>query len=173
MKLGIKCFIALVIVAMTSFCVSASDTITEFQTGPFTVSVDLGKSCNDLNISEPDQVETLSGDSYTSYSATACNAVISFLRYDTPPNWSDDFGTNSVKSALLKWGADKDTINVYDRTINDKSGAFGSGYIPKSEMICYKAGFYVSPKTLCWISIWDNETMMISALKTIKVTEDA
>jgi hypothetical protein len=173
LKLGIKCFIALAVALMASLSVSASDTTTKFKTGPFTVSVDLGMQCNDINISKPAPNELLSGDSYTSYSATGCNALIEFIRLDTLPNWSADFPTDSVRSELLKRGADKDTISLYDRTIDDKSGAVGSGYLPKSEKNLYIAGFYVSPKSVCWIHIYSNETKMISALKTIHVTEAA
>jgi hypothetical protein len=52
-------------------------------------------------------------------------------------------------------------------------GAVGSAYIPKSGKTFYTARYYASPKSLGYIYIIDNETMMISALKTIKVTEAA
>lgn len=83
------------------------------------------------------------------------------------------FGTSSATHNLLNFGADKDTINVYDRKINSPSGAVGSGYISKSDSTLFAAGFYVSPKSLCWIYLKDNQTEMISALKTIHVTEAA
>jgi hypothetical protein len=127
--------------------------------------------CNDINISKPDQVDTLLGVSYTSYMATACHVVIAFMRFDTPPNWSDNFEP-STRGDLIKLGVDKDTINVYDRTIDGKPGAVGSGYVPKSDGFLYAAGFHASPKSLCWIYVWDNETKMISVLKTIHVTEN-
>lgn len=174
MKLGIKCFIALVVALMASLCVSASDTTTKFKTGPFTGSVDLGMSCDDINISKPVQGEWLSGLSYTGYDVKMCGVYIEFYRYDNPTldlN-ANTFGT-SITSSLLSSGANKDTISLYDREINSKSGAVGSGYIPKYDYTKYMAGFYVSPKSYCYISIWDNETKMVSALKTINVTEAA
>ena len=158
---------------MASLCASATDTTTKFKTGPFTVSVDLGMPCNDINISKPVQDELLSGASYTQYLATTCGAFIQFMRYDTAPGWSEDFGTSDVRSTLLQMGADKDTIAVNERTISGKSGSVGSGYIPKNDKSFYTAGFYVSPKSVCWIYILGNETEMKSILKTIKVTEAA
>jgi len=175
MRVRLNSFIAMVVVILASFsiAVASSNTSNTFKTGPFTVSVNLGMPCNDINISKPDQVETLSGDSYTDYTINACQCIIYFLRYDTPQNWRDDFGTDVIQEVLIKAGADRDTINVYDRTIDGKSGAVGSGYIPKNDNQLYYAGFFVSPKSLGYIYIWDNQTEMISALKTIHVTENA
>jgi hypothetical protein len=60
MKINAKFWIVM-FVASAVFCVIlASGTVTTFKTGPFTGSVDLGIPCNDTNIKEPEQTETLS-----------------------------------------------------------------------------------------------------------------
>jgi hypothetical protein len=82
LKTGIKVFIALAVALTASFCASASDTTTKFQTGPFNVSVDFGQHCNDINISKPYQEEKQDGTSYTNYIAIACGAMISFVTTD-------------------------------------------------------------------------------------------
>ena len=103
-----------------------------------------------------------------------CNIFMFIRKYDKSQfDWTNAFGTQAVTNTLIYGGADKDTINVYDREINSKSGAVGSGYITKSGSTRYIAAFYVSPKSMCYIYIWDNQSMMISALKTINVTETA
>jgi len=163
------------VVVLAAFCVTlASGTVTTFKTGPFTGSVDLGMPCNHTNISKPVSSEDLGGAGYTNYIATICTATIAITRYDKDIfNLTTPFGTSSVNRNLLKFGADKDAIKVYDREINSQSGAVGSGYISKSGLTLYAAGFYVSPKSVCWIYLKDNETEMISALKTFHVTEAA
>ena len=174
MKLGIKCLIVLAIVAMTSLSVSASDTTTKFKTGPFSVSVDLGKPCNDTNISKPVSSETLKGTGYNGYSVDVCDAHLYIRRYDTDSfDLTSAFGTKSINTALTQDGADKDTIASYDRTIDGKSGAAGSGYVPKSEKTVYEGAFDISSKSYCFITVWGNETEMISVLKTIHITEAA
>lgn len=172
MKLGIKCFIALFIVAVASFCVSASDTTTKFQTGPFTVSVDLGVPCNDVNISKPASTESLGGESYTVYDTSACGVEI-WIKRCNKDTFTTAFPTAAINAVLVQDGADKDTIALYDRTIDGKSGAAGSGYVPKFEKTIYLGAFAISAKSLCYITIWDNQTMMVSALKTIHVKEAA
>ena len=173
MKLGIRFLIVLIIIAMTSVCVSASDTTTKFKTGPFMGSVDLGMICNDLNISKPMQGERLSGESYTNYHLKMCGVSISLTRLDGATFNSTKTLGSSVADSLLLSGADKDTVVVYDRKIDSKPGAVGRGYVPKSDSILFVANFDVSPKTRGFIVIWDNETEMKSILKTIKVTEAA
>jgi hypothetical protein len=162
-------------VVLATFCVTlASGTITTFKTGPFTGSVDLGMPCNHTNISKPVSSEDLGGAGYTNYIATICTATIAITRYDKDIfNLTTPFGTSSVNRNLLKFGADKDTIKVYDREINSQSGAVGSGYISKSGLTLYAAGSYVSPKSVCRIYLTGNQTEMISILKTIHVTEAA
>jgi hypothetical protein len=174
LKLGFKCFIALVVALMASFCVSASDTTTKFKTGPFTGSVDLGVPCNDTNIIEPRQGETLSGDNYTEYVILMCGVSIILTRYDKDLfDLTTAYGTSDATRNLINSGADKDTIVVYDREINSKSGAVGSGYVPRVGAIEYMAFFNISPKSKGYIFIWGNQTAVISALKTIHVTENA
>jgi hypothetical protein len=163
------------VVIAAAFCVTlASGTVTTFKTGPFTGSVDLGMSCNDNNISKPVHAEEISGESYTDYSMIICDALIELRMYDKATVYSD---TNSfvsgVTSTLLRHGADKDSVNVYSREINSKPGAVGSGYLTKYGSTEYDAGFYVSPKSYCYIYIMNNETQMVSALKTIHLTEAA
>jgi hypothetical protein len=168
-------FFAVVVVALTVFCVTlASGTVTTFKTGPFTGSIDLGVPCNDLNISKPVQAERLNGYSYTEYVLTACGVIIDFVRYDAPVFASNEnLPTTGITSDLLRWGADKDTISVFERKIDGKPGEVGSGYVPKYNLNCYEAGFLESTRTNVNLFLWGNETMMISALKTIHVTESA
>ena len=146
---------------MSSFCVSASDTTTKFQTGPFTVTVDLGTHCNDTNISKPVSNEDLGGNGYTDYDANLCKAEIWIRQWGKDATYSFDlnsaFPTESILQSLIKLGADKDTINLYARTIDGKPGAAGSGYVPKLDKMRYSAAFYVSPKSFCRIYIWGNE----------------
>jgi hypothetical protein len=169
-------FFAFVVVALAAFCVTlASGNVTTFKTWPFTVSVDLGMPCNDVNISKPVQGEEISGESYTDYSAIMCHALISIRKYYQPTAFSNtNLFVSGVTSTLLSHGADKDTIVAYPREINSESGAVGSGYLTKYGSTEYDAGFYVSPpKSYCYIYIMNNETAMVSALKTIHVTEAA
>lgn len=174
LKLGIKCFVVLVIVAMTSMCVSASDTTTKFKTGSFTVSVDLGESCNDIDISEPSNGEWLDGTAYTNYIAMLCGSMVSFVTTDNADyDLTGSYGTESTRSNLITMGADKDTINVYNRKIDGIPGAVGSGYISEKGYTMYMANYYVSTDTTGLIVVRDNQTKMISALKTIHVTEAA
>ena len=83
------------------------------------------------------------------------------------------FDTSVTKNDLLKLGADKETINVSERKINGWPGAFGSGYVSKYGSTIYEADFYVDPKTIGHILLDNNETEIVSALKTIHVTEAA
>jgi hypothetical protein len=176
LKLGIKCLIALVAVAMASFCVSASDTTTKFQTGPFTVSVDLGVPCTDVNISKPVSSEDLGGNSYTDYDTHMCKAQIWIRQWDKEARHSFDLNEaifkSPVKIDLIRLGVDKDTIMLYDRTIDGRPGVAGRGYVPKSDELLCIAALPISTKSYCYIRVWGNETMMISALKTIHVTEN-
>ena len=170
-----KLIIVLLCVVLAAFFVTlASSTVTTFKTGPFTVSVDLGVPCNDTNISKPEASELLSGRSYTVFDVNMCKAHLYLRRYDKDIfDSTTSYSTSSIKSELIRKGADKDTIDLYDRTIDGKSGAAGRGYVPKYDERVYIAGFIVSPKSYCLINLWDNETMMISALKTIHITEAA
>ena len=174
MKLGIKCLIALIIVAMTPFCVSASDTTTKFQTGPFTVTVDLGVPCTDVNISKPESSELLSGDKYTDYDVNMCNVYLSFTRYDKPLlDVTSVMAKEGVERTLMMNGCDKDVISLNSREINKMPGIVGEGYNSELGRTLYMARYYISSYTFGDIQIWDNETRMISVLKTIHVTEAA
>jgi len=136
MKFEIKSLIVLVIVAMAFSIASASDTTTKFQTGPFTVSIDLGNPCNDLNISKPIQGER-SGIKYTDYITTSACGVFTFLRYDTPVfDLNSNFGTTTIQNDLLSLGISKDTISVFEQKIDGKPGAIGSGYISGNNTMC-------------------------------------
>jgi hypothetical protein len=171
LKARIKCLIALVVVLMASSCVSASNTTTKFQTGPFSVSIDLGESCNDINISEPAHNEWLDGTAYTSYIVELCGALVSFTTTDNTNNdLNTPFGTDSISHDLIELGADKDTISVYNREINGMPGAVGSGYMPKYGTNAYSASYYVSKDTVGHIFVWGNESKIKTALKTIHVT---
>ena len=144
----------------------------KFETGPFAVSVDLGMHCSDININEPAKSEHISGYSYTRYSNEICRAFINFIQYESPFDYfKGNYEEETIKSDLISLGADKDTIYIYERIIDSKPGAVGSGYIPKYDSNFYEAGFYVSPRTVCHILVWENESQMLSILKTIRVTE--
>jgi hypothetical protein len=179
LKAGNKCFIVLVAALMASLCVSASDTTTKFQTGPFTGSFDLGMPCNDINISNPFQVERISGESYTDYVLNACGFQILFRRFDHPKfNSPEHLGTANIKrhnieGDMLNNGADQDSISVFEREIDGKPGMVGYGYIPKYEKNLYEAAFHIPKRTAAYIFLLDNESKMVSILKTINITEDA
>lgn len=174
MKLWTKCLIAMVIVVMTSFCVSATDTTTKFQTGPFSVSVDLGMPCSDINISQPVKTESLSGSTFTQYSVNCCGVLFEMENYDKDTfDITSAFDTVGILKDLLSLGADKDAISTYQREISGMPGAVGSAYVPKYAKTVYAARYYASPKSLGYIYAIGNETEMISILKTIHVTEAA
>jgi hypothetical protein len=175
LKAGIKCFIALFVALIASFCVSASDTTTRFQTGPFNVSVDFGQHCNDINISKPYQEEKQDGTSYINYIAIACGAMVSFITTDKADyDLNRSLGTNSISEDLvLLFGADEDTISLNNRNINGMPGVVGSGYVPDSGVRLYLASFYVTKDTIGHISVWGNESKMDTILKTIHVTKAA
>jgi hypothetical protein len=167
-------FLVVMFVALAVFCVTlASGTITTFKTGPFNISVDLGMPpCKDINISKPVSTEGISGNSYTKYDVLACGTTIRIMRLNNGiTNLTTAFTTGGLNSDLITSGADNSTINLYSRTIDGKFGAVGSGYVPENHVELYHAGFYVSPKSLCWIYVWNNQTMMASVLETIHVTE--
>jgi hypothetical protein len=176
LKLGTKCFIVLVIEIMASVSACASDTTTTFQTGPFSGSIDLGVPCDKLDIRAPIQSELLTGERFTDYKISLCNGslvILTFKKYD-PLGFvfAGDYGTDSIQSDLLRLGTDKDTITVFERKIDGKPGAVGSGYVPERGFDVYLAGFFASSDTTCNIMA-NNYTVMISALKTIKATEAA
>jgi hypothetical protein len=162
--------LALVVLLLPSFCVAeTSNTAAKFHTGPFTVSVDPGAPCNNVTISKPISGE-LSGLNYTGYVISACG-IISILRCDTPGIILNTNYTDITRSNLMGMGADEDTIIVFERKVNGKPGAFGSGYLPKYDARLYLADFAVSNWTMGHIIVWNNETLMISMLKTIHITE--
>ena len=140
-SVGIKCFIASAMVVMAISSVSASDTITDFKTGPFVGSVDLGMSCDNITVIPPSRGELKNGSEVTFYGASLCGSGVIFEKFE---NSSIEFDIKDkeklpsylaidIKNTLLKEGADKDTINISSVTINDNAGAIGSGYI--SEII--------------------------------------
>jgi hypothetical protein len=172
MKINAR-FFAFMFVALAVFCITlACGTVTTFKTGPFSVSVDLGIPCNDTNISKTAQSEWLNGNRYIDYNTSACGVSIFLTTTDNANNdVNNDFDTGITKNDLLKLGADKETINVSERKINGWPGAFGSGYVSKYGSTIYEADFYVNPKTVGHILLDNNETEIVSALKTIHVTE--
>jgi len=172
MKINTKFFVVM-IVALAAFCATlASGTVTTFKTGPFSISVDLGVPCNDTNISKPAQNEWLNGNRDIDYNMSACGVSI-FLTTTGNANYdvNSAFDTDVTKSDLLKLGADKETINVSERKINSWPGALGSGHVSKYGSTIYEADFYVNPQTVGRILLDNNETEILSALKTIHVTE--
>jgi hypothetical protein len=173
MKTTTKFFVVMV-VALAAFCVTlASGTVTTFKTGPFNVSVDLGVPCNDTNISKPAQSELVNGNRYIDYNTSACGVSISLTKTENANYDLNSFDTGTTKDDLLKLGADKETINVSERKINGWPGALGSGYVSKYGSTVYEADFYVNPQIVGHILLDNNETEIISALKTIHVTEAA
>jgi len=154
------------------------DTTTKVETGPFKGSVDLGETCNDIKIWEPVQAETLDGNTYTDYTIKACDVILAFSKADNAFfDLENAFVTSSITSTvnkeLIELGADKDTIQVFKREIDDKPGAVGSGYVPKTGVTIYLAAYFVSPKSVVRIIVRNNQNKMTMALKTINVTETA
>lgn len=161
---------------LTVPCMAVSDTTIGFRTGQFTVSVDFGMPCDDLNIDKPDRHELLTGDYVTEYITRICDTKIILSKYDSPVVGLDDTLGSNLKNLsegiLVSMGADRATIGVLDRTINDKPGAVGTGYLPDIEATTYLASFYISPTSIGLIGD-NNQTKLIYALKTINVTENA
>ncbi|MCX6668889.1 MAG: hypothetical protein NTV25_03660 [Methanothrix sp.] len=174
MKIKATFFVVMVVV-LAAFCVTlAFGIVTTFKTGPFTGSIDLGVPCNDVNMSKPVSSELLSGDKYTNYDVNMCNVRLTFTRFDKPLlDVTSVMGNVGVETSLIISGCDKDTISLYPREINKMSGTVGKGYKSESGSTLYMARYYISSYAFGDIQIWDNETMMISALKTIHVTEAA
>jgi hypothetical protein len=173
-------FLAVVVVVLTVFCVTlASSSVTTFKTGPFNVSVDLGISCNDINILKPEKSEMPGGISNTNYQVNMFGNSVSIILTRSDKNAYDitkagtSAMTSAITSAFLKGGADKDTLHVTDREIDSKPGIVGSGYLPQFGSTMYTGVFFTSPKSKCTIGVMGNQTMMASALKTIHVTEAA
>lgn len=169
----IKVLIAIVVVLAT-FCGDgiASGTVATFKTGPFNGSIDLGVPCNDIDISKPIQRQTITGENYTYYSVKICGIAIGLSRVDKDKlNFTNQYPTSDLSRYLTLSGADEDTVVAYNREINSKSWAIGSGYIPKSNSTLYVAACYVSPKSVCNIYPMCNATRMISAIETINITE--
>ena len=109
-----------------------------------------------------------------------CGIQISFTRYDEPMfNLNKNFETAIIQNDLMNMSADKDSLVISERKIDGKPGAVGSGYLPKQDLKVHIADFYVSSSTVGRIYILENantlenETLMISALKTIHITEAA
>ena len=165
----------LVVVALVASCITlTSGAITTFKAGPFNVSVDIGMPCNDINIKEPTRTETISGNSFTDYYVIICDVALELIRYDEDVfQRNTPFSPDAVRNMILTAGASEDTILVYPREINSKSIAVGSGYIPKYDETVYTAGFIISPKSLCYIYVFGNGTKMVSAMKSIRITEAA
>jgi len=171
MKIMAKFFV-IIVVALAVFCITvASCAVTTFETGPFNGSIDLGVPCKNIDNKEPAHGELISGLNYTEYVTSLCGAAIDLMKFNNTSfdlNGSLDVG---VKSDLLDMGADKDTILVYRHVVDSKPGAVGSGYVPKHDLTLYVSSFYVSPNTVGHIYVWENQTKMVSALKTIHITE--
>ncbi len=173
MKLIQVIIVTAIMYGFLSICAFGEPSTTTFETGPFTVAVDLGEIC-DIQIEEPTQNEMLDGSTYTSYIIWVCDSMITFTEYDTYYfNLEDDFGTNSIYIDLLKIGADKDTIYVAEREIDGHHGAVGSAFLPEYGTEIYMAGFYTSPRSVCHITVIgsDNYNRMITILRTIHIEE--
>ena len=166
-------FLVVVVVAFAAFCFAlASGTVTTFKTGPFNVSVDLGMPCDDININKPVHGEWSDGTRYTDYTTKVCGDLIILTRTENAYyDLSGKFSTDTVTSDLIDLGADEDTISVYQRKIDGLPGAVGSGYMPEYGVTIYEASYYVSHKAAGHVVIMNNQTKMLSAIKTIHVTE--
>ncbi len=173
MRSIVRCTIALIITALTYFSVasSASDTTIAFETGPFKGSIDLGELCNDIKIEEPKHTEGQDGTAQTNCFIHACGSTIllskyAYIKFDM----ESGFGANDIAD-LSATGVDKDTIQTSEQEINGHPGVVVTGYIPERDATMYIAVFYVSPNALGKILVWNNESKMAMAAKTINVTE--
>ncbi len=174
MKSILRYSIALIIIALaySSVASSASDTTVSFETGPFTGSVDLGELCNDIKIEEPKHSEGQDGTIQTDCFIHACGSTVllsnyAYIKFDM----ESGFSANDAVADLSATGVDKDTIQISEQDINGHPGMVVTGYIPEREMWMYIANFYVSPSALGKILVWDDESKMAMAVKTINVME--
>jgi hypothetical protein len=173
MKSILGCIIALIIIALAYFGVasSTSDTTVAFETGPFTGSVDLGELCNDIKVEEPKHSEGQDGTIQTDCFIHTCGSTVllskyAYLKYDM----ESEFSADDVAD-LSAAGVDKDTIQINDQEINGHPGIVVRGYIPEREIWMYIANFYISPSASGKILVWDNESKMAMAVKTISVMD--
>jgi hypothetical protein len=174
MKSILRCIIALIILASAYFSVasSASDTTVAFETGPFTGSVDLGELCNDIKVEEPKHSEGQDGTIQTDCFIHACGSTVLLSKYAYVKfDMESGFSANDAVADLSATGVDKDTIQISEREINRHPGMVVTGYIPEREIWMYIANFYVSPSASGKILVWNNESKMEMAVKTISVTE--
>ncbi len=166
--------IVLIIMALAYFSVasSSSNTTVTFETGPFTGSVDLGEPCNDIKVEEPTHTEGRDGTIQTDCFINACGSTVllskyAYVKYDMKSGFSAD----DAAADLAATGADKDTIQISEHEINGHPGIVVTGYLPERNATMYIAGFYVSPSASGKILVWDNESKMEMAIKTINVME--
>lgn len=145
-----------------------------FQTGPFNGTVDFGLPCPNLEILPPENSEMISGLNYTTYIINSHEGGFFFFNRfnetDVPQNFAYLIGMAAV-SDLLDHGAEKDSILVFNRSVSGRSGVVASGYVPHEDMVLYQATFFVSNNTVGHITVWENETMMSSILRSLKVSE--
>lgn len=174
MKSISRYIIALIIMASAYFgaASSASDTAVAFETGPFNGSVDLGEICNDIKVEEPKHSEGQDGTIQTDCFIHACGSTVllskySYIKYDMETRFSAD----DAVADLSATGVDKDTIKTSEQEINGHPGIVVTGYVPEREIWMYIANFYISPSASGKILVWNNESKMAMAVKTIRVIE--
>jgi hypothetical protein len=172
MRSILRCIIALIIMASAYFGVASSDTAVAFETGPFKGSVDLGELCNDIKVEDPKHIEGQDGTIQTDCLIHACGSTILLSKYacvkfDMESGFSDDDAIANLSAA----GVDKDTIQTSKQEINGHPGIVVAGYMPEREMWMHIAIFYVSPSASGKILVWNNESKLAMAIKTISVME--
>lgn len=174
MKSILRCVIALIIMGLAYFSVasSTSDTTVPFETGPFTGSVDLGELCNDIKVEAPKHSEGQDGTIQTDCFIHACGSTVllskyAYVKFDMESGFSD----NDAIADLSAAGVDKDTIQITEQEINGHPGIVVTGYVPEKEMWMQVANFYISTSAAGKILVWNNESMMAMAVKTISVME--
>jgi hypothetical protein len=156
---------------MALACVSALDTTTKLQIGPFTMSVDLGFPCNDndIDIGKPISSDPFGGNIRTTYSANVCNILVRITGWEKERDSKYATSKSGITTELAFYDVIDDTISTFDYLINGKSIAGAKGSQPNGKMF-YIAAFYISPKSYCYLSALENETMM-TALKSVNITE--
>ena len=170
-------FVAVVVVVLSSPSIAATSNTTKFDAGPFNCSLDLNAPCHDIIISEPIHKEMMDGTGYVDYPVELCGVSISFTRYNKSNVFDVEKGvsTQSIFGDLISLGVDMNTIQLYPRIIDGRSGATGSASVTRLNSDVYDASYIISPRSVCRITVWgaNNYKKMVSVLNTIHTTEAA
>jgi len=161
--------IAIYLIMISSLASATTSNKTTFEAGQFIGSIDIGRPCK-IAIQEPYDSTDLDGTNNTIYNIY-CNDTI-FIQLQIYDNGIYSLDPKSIRISLIEEGADKDTILINERKIDDKKGYAASGYIPKKDLKIYRAGYPISTQSACWIGTWKNDKAdFLATLNSIHVEE--